>query len=77
MPAALPFFVPTANYFYPMRKKSTCGLLFIASGIALMALASSCAVKRGCPATQSGMGAERVLAGEKVKKQKFKIKGMN
>lgn len=59
-----------------MRKKSAYGLVFLASGIALMALAS-CAAKRGCPATQSGLGAERVLAGEKVKKQKFKIKGMN
>ncbi len=59
-----------------MTSKPTVGLLFIASGIILMSFAS-CAVKRGCPATQSGLGAERVLAGEKVKKQKFKIKGMN
>lgn len=51
-------------------------MAFIFSGIVLMAVAS-CAVKRGCPTTQSGMGAERVLADEKVKKQKFKIKGMN
>jgi hypothetical protein len=33
---------------------------------------------RGCATTSSGMGAEKVLAGEKPeKKQKFKIKGMN
>ena len=59
-----------------MRKTTTYGLAFIFSGVLLMATAS-CAVKRGCPATESGLGAERVLAGEKVKKQKFKIKGMN
>jgi hypothetical protein len=66
----------TVFYIYTMTPKTTYGVLFVASGIALMTLAS-CAVKRGCPATQSGMGAERVLGNEKVKKQKFKIKGMN
>ena len=43
-------------------------------------LLSSCAgsKKRGCATTSSGMGAERVLSGEKPeKKQKFKVKGMN
>ena len=63
-------------YFYDMSKKTSYGLAFVFSGIVLMAVAS-CAVKRGCPATESGMGAERVLSDEKVKKQKFKIKGMN
>lgn len=69
-------YMPAVHYFYCMAKKYTYGLVFIAIGIALMTLVS-CAVKRGCPATQSGMGAERVLSGEKVKKQKFKVKGMN
>jgi hypothetical protein len=67
---------PTVCYLYGMTRKSTLGISLIASGILIMTLAS-CAVKRGCPANQSGLGAERVLAGEKVKKQKFKIKGMN
>lgn len=60
-----------------MRKPNTTfGLAIVFTGLVLMTVAS-CAVKRGCPATQSGMGAERVLSDEKVKKQKFKIKGMN
>lgn len=63
-------------YFYDMSKNTSYGLAFVFSGIVLMAVAS-CAVKRGCPAVQSSMGAERVLSDEKVKKQKFKIKGMN
>jgi hypothetical protein len=58
------------------KPNTTFGLAIVFTGLVLMATAS-CAVKRGCPATQSGMGAERVLSDEKVKKQKFKIKGMN
>jgi hypothetical protein len=34
--------------------------------------------KRGCPANDSNLGAERVMAGEgKKKPSKFKVKGMD
>jgi hypothetical protein len=44
----------------------------------LSGCASSRNKKRGCVSTSAGMGAERVLAGEKPEKRsKFKIKNMN
>jgi len=56
--------------------RKTVFLFLISYSMFLICLSSCASRKTGCPATQSGMGAEKVLAGEKVKKQKFKIKGM-
>jgi hypothetical protein len=42
--------------FYPFRK----AILFICTIFAF----NACAVKKGCPATQANVGAERVLSGD-------------
>lgn len=50
--------------------------------MAMMVTLVSCGggrkAKRGCPANDSNLGAERVMAGEgKKKPSKFKVKGMD
>jgi hypothetical protein len=56
-------------------------LLYRLSFLGLIVLFTSCSggkSKRGCPATDSNLGAERVMAGEgKKKPSKFKVKGMD
>jgi hypothetical protein len=57
-------------------------LLYKISILAFIAFLTSCSgggkAKRGCPANDANLGAERVLAGEGGKKpSKFKVKGMD
>jgi hypothetical protein len=46
--------------------------------VAMVGCSGGSKAKRGCPANDSQLGAERVLAGEgKKKPTKFKVKGMD
>lgn len=56
--------------------------LYKISILAIISVLTSCSgggkAKRGCPANDANLGAERVMAGEgKKKPSKFKVKGMD
>jgi hypothetical protein len=53
-------------------------ITLLAFSISLISCGGSSKAKRGCPANDANLGAERVMAGEgKKKPTKFKIKGMD
>jgi hypothetical protein len=64
-------------------KRSACmkmisKISLMAAMVLLVSCGGSSKAKRGCPANDSNLGAERVMAGEgKKKPTKFKVKGMD
>jgi hypothetical protein len=55
-----------------------CKITLMAAMVLFVSCSGSSKAKRGCPANDANLGAERVMAGEgKKKPTKFKVKGMD